>query len=302
MKEFVKDLSKKDYSELFSLDNYQDTMAVLHIRGNGTDRQIFQDEPSRYKLIVFMLVERGYVDVRIDYKEYRLEANTFLHINPTHVVEKVMLSPDLSIYMVILTEDFRHENRSPDKPFPFEFILSTRHSPATCVDKESIPILTARLRGLQHDIRRTDHRFRKVLVKNDFSSFAFELGHIIHKQWDANPVASNFMGKEEIMRKFMLLLTRYCRQQHNVSFYADRLCISPEHLSRVLKEISGFTANKWIAQVLMTEIKISLKNPDIPIQQIADELGFADQSSLSKFFKKNCGVSPMKYREEKRNK
>ncbi|MCC8188915.1 MAG: helix-turn-helix domain-containing protein [Bacteroides sp.] len=302
MKDFVADLSAMEAGQLLLLDSYQDHVAVIHMKGNGEEQKVYKDGPSRYNLIVFMLVERGSVEVRIDYKDYRMEASTFLHISPIHVVQNVILSPDVSLYLVVVTTDFLHDNRNPtEKPFPFEFILSSRHSPVTRVSEEYIPVLAARLRGLQSSIRRSDHMFQKILIKNDFSSFAFELGHIIHKQWKAHPVERNFTVKEEIMAKFMFLLINNCRKEHNVSFYADLLCISPEHLSRVLKDLSGFTANKWIARVLVTEAKILLKNPEIPIQQIADELGFSDQSSLSKFFRKNCGMSPLAYREEKRH-
>ncbi len=300
MNDLVRDLSRVDAGQLLLLDSYQDQVTVLHMKGDGEEEKVYKGDPSRYNLIVFMLVERGIVEVCIDYKNYRLEPSTFVYISPVHVVENVRLSPDVSLYLVMVHTDFLYDNRNPaEKLFPFEFILSLRHSPVTCVSEEYIPVLTARLRGLQSSIRRSDHLFQNILVKNDFFSFAFELGHIIHKHWKSHPVERNFTVKEELMAKFMFLLINNCRKQHQVSFYADLLCISPEHLSRVLKELSGFTAHTWIARVLMAEVKILLKNPEIPIQQIADELGFSDQSSLSKFFKKNGGMSPLAYRQEK---
>jgi AraC-like DNA-binding protein len=40
-----------------------------------------------------------------------------------------------------------------------------------------------------------------------------------------------------------------------------------------------------------------LRDPEMTIQQIAEELSFADQSSFGKFFKKQTGLSPLKYRQ-----
>ena len=42
----------------------------------------------------------------------------------------------------------------------------------------------------------------------------------------------------------------------------------------------------------------SLRDPELTIQQIAEKLGFADQSSFGKFFKKHAGISPLKYRQK----
>ena len=40
-----------------------------------------------------------------------------------------------------------------------------------------------------------------------------------------------------------------------------------------------------------------LRDPELTLQQIAEELAFADQSSFGKFFRKHSGMTPMKYRQ-----
>lgn len=51
-----------------------------------------------------------------------------------------------------------------------------------------------------------------------------------------------------------------------------------------MKSFSGKTVNQWISEALMREAEISLRNPDLTIQQVADMLNFSDQSSFGKFF------------------
>jgi AraC-like DNA-binding protein len=40
-----------------------------------------------------------------------------------------------------------------------------------------------------------------------------------------------------------------------------------------------------------------LRDPKLTLQQVAEELSFADQSSFGKFFRKHSGMTPLKYRQ-----
>ena len=81
-----------------------------------------------------------------------------------------------------------------------------------------------------------------------------------------------------------------------MTFYADKLFITPQYLSLILKELTGMSANKWIDDALVAEAKVLLKAPQMTVQQVADQLHFSDQSTFGKFFKKHMGISPMEYR------
>jgi AraC family transcriptional activator of pobA len=47
----------------------------------------------------------------------------------------------------------------------------------------------------------------------------------------------------------------------------------------------------------MMEAKVALNDPALTIAQVAAYLNFADQFFFSKFFKKQSGISPSKYRQ-----
>lgn len=83
-----------------------------------------------------------------------------------------------------------------------------------------------------------------------------------------------------------------------MSYYAKKLFITPQYLSVVLKDLTGKTANILINQAIMTEARILIRSQAYSIQQIADQLCFADQSTFGKFFKKNEGISPAEYKKQ----
>ena len=108
---------------------------------------------------------------------------------------------------------------------------------------------------------------------------------------------SKISRKEELLEKFLKLLFENFKEKHIVTFYAEKLFITPQYLSLILKDLTGKSANKWIDDVLIVESKIRLKAPDATVQQVADDLCFSDQSTFGKFFKKHIGISPMEYRK-----
>lgn len=54
--------------------------------------------------------------------------------------------------------------------------------------------------------------------------------------------------------------------------------------------------------MLVREAKICLRNPSLSVQQVAEMLGFSDQSAFGKFFKRECGMSPVQYKKENQSK
>ena len=106
-------------------------------------------------------------------------------------------------------------------------------------------------------------------------------------------------GYRSLKEHFRHLLHQHCREQHEVSFYAEQLCVTPDYLSKVMRNFSGRSAVKWINHSLIMEAKILLRKPEMTIQTIAETLHFSDQSAFGKFFKKHTGMSPLSYRKGK---
>lgn len=102
--------------------------------------------------------------------------------------------------------------------------------------------------------------------------------------------------KEELANKFFGLIMDHFRENKDVAFYADKLCITSKYLTMVIKEISGKSAKDWIVEYIILEIKALLKNTSLNIQEIAIRTNFANQSSLGRFFRKHTGMSLSQYR------
>lgn len=101
---------------------------------------------------------------------------------------------------------------------------------------------------------------------------------------------------KDTLKRFVNLVSRYAARERSIPFYADKLCLAPHYLSTLIKESSGLTVMHWVNQVAVKEIKVWLAYSDESIAQIAYHLNFPSPSSLSKFFKRETGMTPNEYR------
>jgi AraC-like DNA-binding protein len=84
-------------------------------------------------------------------------------------------------------------------------------------------------------------------------------------------------------------------RERAISFYADRLCVTPKYLSQVVKQISGRLAGEWISDYVILEAKALINSHKYTMQQISDMLNFANQSFFAKYFKEKAGCTPSSY-------
>ena len=99
-----------------------------------------------------------------------------------------------------------------------------------------------------------------------------------------------------IFEQFMKLVAEYHTKYRNVGFYADKLCLTPKYLSKLVKIASGQSAPEWIDAYVILEAKNQLKHSNISIKEIVSNLNFPNQSVFYKFFKMRTGMTPSEYR------
>jgi AraC-like DNA-binding protein len=91
-------------------------------------------------------------------------------------------------------------------------------------------------------------------------------------------------------------IEEHLRDGFSLSALAGIAGLSPFHFSRAFKESFGLPPYRYLNERRMQIARTLLARPDMPITQIALELGFSESGSFSTAFRKHSGFTPTDYR------
>ena len=141
---------------------------------------------------------------------------------------------------------------------------------------------------------RVDEQPTKELVSTMLLTILHGVGSI-HQNTETDK--RSFNRGEEIVKRLVQYIIKHYINERSVSFYADLLHVSPQHLSTTVNKVTGKTVTDIIAKLVITDAQAKLKSTDMTIQEIAYSLNFPDISFFGKYFKRYTGMSPKQYRE-----
>lgn len=238
----------------------------------------------------FGIIVRGEARINVNLVDRHITAGTLVYIGPGSIITPVAFSDDLQIYGMALFADF---------PLPF----ASGQTPSA---------FNGQVRDLQLQVGESDILTARHLID--------VLWHVVHQPDYHRPVVSALVAalihhydsvcsryneqqafarsrEHTIFDRFIQLVNQHCREQHQISYYAQRMCLTERYLSTVVRQASGTTAKDWIDRALVIRIKIELKHTDKTVACIADDMKFPNPSFFCKYFKRLTGVTPQKYRD-----
>jgi len=81
-----------------------------------------------------------------------------------------------------------------------------------------------------------------------------------------------------------------------LSYVSDMYHLSQSYFSRIFRIYTGFGYNEYLKHLRIQKAAQLLLNTNMPISEIAYQCGFSDSNYFSTVFKKDAGISPIKYR------
>lgn len=101
----------------------------------------------------------------------------------------------------------------------------------------------------------------------------------------------------QLFNSFCRLVMEHCHAEHEVKFYAGKLCITPYYLSKITRKTMGASAKELIDRQIIQEMKRLLTTTDISIKELATRFHFDTMSYMARFFRRHTGMTPNEFRK-----
>lgn len=273
---------------------------ACEIKGEG---HIVYSKPRRPKYHLVIIVLEGKIEIIVNGEKFIFGKNSYINLPTWSDIyefryDKGFHAMATATDRSVVEDIFRNRN-----PFPPDFRFRIDHGiGGELIDKEDIIVLKRDISNMIMSLSNKNHLFAEEINYAYFYILLTDMADMMWKRYGkGRPSHQTDMSRSDgIMKDFSELLIQHINKENSVEFYAGKLCISKQYLSLIVKEKTRVTVGTIIAAMRIETAARLLRNPEMTIQQIAEELSFADQSSFGKFFKKHAGVSPLKYRQNLR--
>lgn len=267
------------------------------IRYEETDMSVLVRYPCRFECDVQIVCVEGHAKVCVGTQVFILREKTELLLVGGCSISVSDRSPDFSVRMLMFPKEVVLK---AILPLDTEFINYMRKYPF--IDhsaKEMLPegwscvlqwmdmakmIFTHHIPAFRKHI---EHNFLQTMLMCIFN-------HVPRKEaFDAR----EYSRRQILFHQFVRLVRENARTEHQVSFYAGKLSVSARYLGDIVAEyFNGKTPKQMIDEQLTAEIKAQLDNLQMSVCEISEYFRFPECASLNRFFKRNTGMSPSKYR------
>lgn len=256
--------------------------------------------PCRLDGYMLIYCINGHIRLNVNLNEYDLkDGMAFFNIpgNLLRVNELVNTHGEgLHYFCVAMSKSFVNELKI-DMNKLFTEGMSLLEHPSVVMDPKEKET-AGKYMELLGNLLESDMPYKREAIYSVMSSVFYMLSGIWARQAsDLRENASVATNRSRmIFDQFIKLVSQNYARHRNVGFYADKLCLTPKYLSKLIKDTSGRSAPEWIDSYVVLEAKNLLKYSNAAIKEIVYTLNFPNQSVFYKFFKARTGQTPSEYR------
>lgn len=279
----------KKLKKLDLIPEEQNMTAGIDLCGNF--KQLF-NVPKPSPGCIFLLCTRGTCNVTIYLNQYELKANSIAVIYPEVYFQITEQSADCRFFFVgfsknLVRSTYLFSHTIKHTPYIFE-------RPVLHLEPKVAEIFRDYMKLMIKSLRVEDF-MNEIQINLTYSQLILLLGNIYQRdipQFEP----SHYSRNQEIVKELVRIVIQYYKTERNVSFYAEKMHLSPQHLSTTIKKITGKTLTDIISSFIIRDAQAKLRSTGMTIQEIAYSLNFPDISFFGKYFKRYTGMSPKQYR------
>lgn len=271
---------------------YKDDRMIIIDNSNVTDT--LNTSPIKSEWFVALLCIEGESTIYINNEMYSIHKNDFLLCHPQTIFEHKITNLDFKYCGFFLSPEYVKQI-SLISSNSWNAILFIENNPIIALDEKESSLFLQYYNLIRSKFETESQHHLKHLIDMLLQAFIYEFHDSMEKRIKIDPPQYN--SADNLFISFLDILVNSYPKQRSVSYYAEKLFVTPKYLSAICKEISGETASDLITRYVKKDIENLLKQPNKTIKEIANELDFANLSFFGKYVKRIFGVSPKEYRE-----
>lgn len=257
---------------------YGDPRIFMLVIGQSRPPFVIDD----YRLGVFV---SGEIHVNINLVERHITPGTIIFLGPGTIISPISFVGNIEVYGLGLFSDF------PMPQMPSVFNGQVRDFQIKAGESD-IAIARHIIDTIWQIVHQPD--YNRQTVSSLVAAMMHHYDGIYRQHIDLLKTSQS--REQTIFDRFISLVNHHATREHQISFYAEKMCLTERYLGTVIRQASATTAKEWIDRALIEHIKIELKHTDKSVAQISDEMMFSNPSFFSKYFKRLVGQTPMEYR------
>ena len=271
---------------------YKDDRMIIIDNSNVTDT--LNTSPIKSEWFVALLCIEGESTIYINNEMYSIHKNDILLCHPQTIFEHKITNLDFKYCGFCLSPEYVKQI-SLISSNSWNAILFVENNPIIALDENESSLFLQYYNLIRSKFETESQHHLKQLIDMLLQAFIYEFHDSMEKRIKIDPPQYN--SADNLFTSFLNILVNSYPKERSVSYYADKLFVTPKYLSAICKEISGETASDIITRYVKKDIECLLKQPNKTIKEIANELEFSNLSFFGKYVKRIFGVSPKEYRE-----
>ena len=258
--------------------------------------QVADIEPVKVDAFLMVVCLRGQAVVNINGQSFECRPNDALICHPNIILEKSMASWDLDFRCICLSKSYIQQLSMLGNGRTWDIMMFIEKSPVLPLTAEEVKSFCQYYDLIRGKLSGGRKPYQEKVVDALLQAFLYEVGGVMERFVKVEPQA--YTAGNNVFRNFLDLLSSTYPKPRAVSWYADRLCLTPKYLSTVCKEVSGETASDLINRYVVKDVDFLLKQRGKSVKEICNELEFPNLSFFGRYVKKHLGASPKQYRAQ----
>lgn len=275
--------------------NYNDGMIALV----EDPCNLYPQQAVRIEAIVMTLCTSGTATLRLNGKPYEIKAGDLVVCTPNTIIENVKQGEQYGTRSIAVARAYA-EQLSMMSGNNWNARLFIERNPVFSLTEEETSLFCQYYALLHTKLTRPRRKHHRELAHALLTAFLYDFYDTTERFAQFQPPL--YTSGERLFKAFADLVTNTYPRPRNVSWYADRLNVTPKYLSTVVKEHSGEPASTFIQRYIVSDITYQLRRTTKSIKEIAIELDFPNLSFFGKYVRHHFGCSPKQFRRDTQEK